>query len=328
MLSEGKYRSLSALKDESDFIKADMTLIFEFLFHNNSRRVDELNKDSLRGYMNDLEMFVSYLRSLTPICSLANVGYVELTGYDKWLKNRKVQGRVYSPVTVRRKLTMVRALLKFGFDFDFYDRDLSSYLKLPKIKHVRQERKLNKKEMQLLMDELKKKPLNRIIGSILLMMGLRISELCDARWGHIYEGINAGVFIKVIGKGDKERHLKMDPNVFQLILRYRAARGECIVIGKKPDEYLLTNSKGHKLIDRGVRDIIARAVKRADIEKKVSPHWFRHSTASYALIGGASIQQVKEMLGHTDIRTTQAYLHDIELEMGKSASDYIEGINI
>ncbi|MFB6367285.1 tyrosine-type recombinase/integrase [Paenibacillus elgii] len=331
-LEDGKYLSFAKLKNQDqDPALTDLSFIYFFLFKNTIRKSEALTGSSLKIYKQAIFEFLDFIYGRShsaaglPPCSLAEVGFIQLEGYQKFIKG-KMDASEYAPATARRKITIIRALLKYGVEFQFFDRDLSVYLRPPKLRMIRQERKLIKKEMALILEELRKKPMNRLIGAFLLMMGLRISELCFAKWGDLYEGNNGQIFMKVIGKGNKERHLRIDLTVFQLLLRYRSERGDCIIIGKEPDQWLITNSKRNQLNDRVVRKMIERAAVRAGVSKQISPHWFRHSAASYSLLGGANIIKVKDWLGHADIRTTQIYLHDIERENDTGPGEYMKDI--
>jgi integrase/recombinase XerD len=312
ILEDGKYLSFKKLKEEYVFLS--------FFLYENKYRKESLSENTEKVYLHDLKQFIEYLFSLS--IRLFDVGIVELDGYEKHIIEN------YASSTADRKLKLVRSLLRFGFATDYFERDMSHYVRLPKIKRVKQERKLNRKEMNKLLEEMKKKPLNRVVGGFLSLLGLRISELCNLVWGDIYEGTNGTVMLKVLGKGNKVRHLRVRPDLFGLLLQYRASKGMTIIIGRNSDEPLIVNSRGSRLNDRVVRYMVSRAAKRVKIEKEVSPHWFRHSAITFAAYDGAPLNQVRKMAGHADIRTTDIYFHDLEDEIQQSASEYISGLDI
>lgn len=313
ILIDGKYLSF---KDEKNDI-----FFLSFFVYGNKERKTKLSPSTEKLYLRDLKHFMNFLYREFQI-PLSEVGFIELGKYEERVNDD------FSPSTAYRKLKMIRSLLSFGHEVDFFERNMTKYIQLPKSKQTNQERKLNRKEMQLILDEMKNKPLNRVVGSFLIMMGLRISELCNASWGDIYEGTSGQTMIKVHGKGDKERRLKIRPDIFSLLLQYRATQNLSIIIGSNVEEPLIVNTRGKQLNDRVVRYMISRAAKRAGINKNVSPHWFRHSAITFALDDGAGIDEVRRMAGHSDIRTTQQYLHDLQEEKEKSASEYISGLNI
>jgi hypothetical protein len=132
LLIDDKYFTLRKIKDYPDFRKSDDAFIWLFLNENSTRKTEKLSEGSLNVYMRDINQFRDFLYS--PACPLSQVGMVELKSFDAWLKNNQ-----YASATVRRKITMIRSLLAYGFKFQFYPFDLSSYIRPPKVTAVRQE---------------------------------------------------------------------------------------------------------------------------------------------------------------------------------------------
>lgn len=142
---------------------------------------------------------------------------------------------------------------------------------------------------------------DRAILELLYSCGLRVSELCELRIGDLFFGEG---YIRVTGKGDKQRLVPISAMArerINLYLDYRKNRFR--------DEVLFLNNRGCKLTRVMIFTIIKQAAQRASIDKKISPHTFRHSFATHLLAGGASIRQVQEMLGHESIVTTEIYTH-------------------
>lgn len=323
LLEDGKYLSFASLRDTNDKLNADRRFINMFLYKNKLRRKDELSANSIRAYILDLAYFIEFIYSYVPRRHLLDIGYQELDDYETHLKEL-IKTKRFATSSARRKLTIVQSMLRYGAKFKFFEHDMSVYIQLPKLLLSRQKRMLTLNEVKAFQEEMiSKSLLLRVIGGMLLLCGLRISELCNAKWIDIFEGVNGQLLLRVTGKGNKERIIKMQAELFRHILTYRSQMKQTVRIGHDDGSYLIVNSKGNPLIDRGVREMVARAAKRANIEKKVSPHWLRHASATLALLGGANIKQVQEMLGHEDIRTTERYLHDISFSVGKSANDFI-----
>ncbi|MBQ5830501.1 MAG: tyrosine-type recombinase/integrase, partial [Alistipes sp.] len=137
---------------------------------------------------------------------------------------------------------------------------------------------------------------DRAILELLYSCGLRVSELCELRIGDLFFGEG---YIRVTGKGDKQRLVPISAMArerINLYLDYRKNRFR--------DEVLFLNNRGCKLTRVMIFTIIKQAAQRASIDKKISPHTFRHSFATHLLQGGASIRQVQELLGHENIVTT------------------------
>lgn len=143
---------------------------------------------------------------------------------------------------------------------------------------------------------------DRAILEVLYSCGLRVSELCDLKLGDLFfaEG-----YIRVIGKGNKQRLVPVSSIARSRIQLYMDVRQK----DKQKEEILFLNNRGKKLTRVMIFTIIKQAAQRAGIDKKISPHTFRHSFATHLLEGGANIRQVQELLGHENILTTEIYTH-------------------
>ena len=143
---------------------------------------------------------------------------------------------------------------------------------------------------------------DRAILEVLYSCGLRVSELCDLKLGDLFfaEG-----YIRVIGKGNKQRLVPVSSIARSRIQLYMDVRQK----DKQKEEILFLNNRGKKLTRVMIFTIIKQAAQRAGIDKKISPHTFRHSFATHMLEGGANIRQVQELLGHENILTTEIYTH-------------------
>lgn len=137
---------------------------------------------------------------------------------------------------------------------------------------------------------------------VLYSCGLRVSELTALRHADLFFGEG---YIRVIGKGDKQRLVPISAAAREKILRYIDERTPA----RSGEEVLFLNNRGRQLTRVMIFTIIRLAAQRAGIEKQISPHTFRHSFATHLLEGGASIRQVQEMLGHESILTTEIYTH-------------------
>ena len=142
---------------------------------------------------------------------------------------------------------------------------------------------------------------NRAILEVLYSCGLRVSELCELRIGDLFFGEG---YIRVTGKGDKQRLVPISAMARERIQLYLDERRS-----RYRDEILFLNNRGERLTRVMIFTIIKQAAQRASIDKKISPHTFRHSFATHLLQGGASIRQVQELLGHENIITTEIYTH-------------------
>ena len=147
---------------------------------------------------------------------------------------------------------------------------------------------------------------NRAIVETLYSTGVRVSELITLRVSHIYfdEG-----FIRVIGKGNKERLVPIGRIALKYIKLYMEEIRAPMSIKSTFLDYLFLNIRGKKLTRVMIFLIIQDLAKKANIATEVSPHVFRHSFATHLVEGGADLRAVQEMLGHSSITTTEIYTH-------------------
>ncbi len=136
--------------------------------------------------------------------------------------------------------------------------------------------------------------------------GLRVSELCGLRrsWLHFGEG-----FIRVVGKGDKERLVPIGPEAMRLIGIYMDEERVHLPRQAKADDIVFLNARGGPLSRMSVFNLVKKLAVAAGIRKTISPHTFRHSFATHLVEGGADLRAVQEMLGHASITTTEIYTH-------------------
>jgi len=136
--------------------------------------------------------------------------------------------------------------------------------------------------------------------------GLRVSELVNLKISCLYLDVG---FIRVIGKGDKERLVPIGEDAIKFIKIYKD--NIRVHIGIKPgqEDILFLNRRGHQLTRVMIFLILKELAKKAGITKSISPHTFRHSFATHLVEGGADLRAVQEMLGHESITTTEIYTH-------------------
>ncbi len=147
---------------------------------------------------------------------------------------------------------------------------------------------------------------NKAIIETLYSCGLRVSELVNVKLTDLFfdEG-----FVKVKGKGDKERLVPIGQKAIKEIQLYFPDRNILPKIEKNSENILFLNRRGRKLTREMIFTIVKKAAKDARITKTISPHTFRHSFATHLVEGGADIRVVQEMLGHESILTTEIYTH-------------------
>lgn len=157
---------------------------------------------------------------------------------------------------------------------------------------------------------------DRAILEVLYSCGVRVSELCDMKIGDLFFGEG---YIRIIGKGDKQRLVPVSGIARDRIQLYLETRET----GRKSEATLFLNNRGKRLTRVMIFTIIRQAALRAGIDKKISPHTFRHSFATHLLEGGAGIRQVQELLGHENILTTEIYTHLDSSHLRRTLEDHM-----
>jgi len=147
---------------------------------------------------------------------------------------------------------------------------------------------------------------NRAILETLYACGLRVSELTSLKISDLF--FDAG-FIKVSGKGDKERFVPIGGNTIKYINIYKNEVRIHTPIQPKAEDNLFLNRRGNPLTRAMIFTIIKQLAEKTGIQKKISPHTFRHSFATHLLENGADLRSIQQMLGHESITTTEIYTH-------------------
>ena len=147
---------------------------------------------------------------------------------------------------------------------------------------------------------------NRCILETLYSCGLRVSELITLKLSDLYfdEG-----FIRVVGKGDKQRLVPISPLTVKFINLYIDQIRVHLPIQKGFEDTLFLNRRGKQLTRAMIFTIVKQTAVKAGIKKKISPHTFRHSFATHLLENGADLRSIQQMLGHESIITTEIYMH-------------------
>ena len=210
--------------------------------------------------------------------------------------------------TIKLHAVALRILFRFLVQRKMLERDPTEFLGVPKIERYLPETLSEPEIAKLLAAAGGKTPLeirDRAILELLYASGLRVSELCGARLENL--DLEKG-FIRVIGKGNKQRLVPVGSGARKAIGRYLEA-GRPELVGKKTGGEVFLSVRGRKLTNQRIWQLVGALARRAGLAKEVHPHMLRHSFATHLLQGGADLRIIQEMLGHADISTTQLYTH-------------------
>lgn len=259
--------------------------------------------NTIVSYQNDLSRYIEFLK-IRGIAELKQVRPADILALVQTLRNID-----YAPTSMARNLSAIRMFHRFLVGENYTETDPTANISLPKLpKHLPDT--LSQFEIErILAQPNPNTPMglrDKAMLEMLYAAGLRVSELTTLRISDLF--LSDG-FIRVFGKGSKERLVPIGEQASDLVSTYvRIIRPSQIKQGKGADSLFL-NHRGKPLSRMGVWLILRGYVNQAGITKKVSPHTFRHSFATHLIEGGADLRAVQEMLGHADISSTQIYTH-------------------
>ena len=259
-----------------------------------------LSKHSIDAYRIDLLQFSDFLQA--DGCSgWASVSSNEL---NQWMQLLGV--RSLSAQTQSRKFTSVRTFAKFLFREGLLSSDFSELSQRPKLKQVLPDTLSIEQINKMLAAAHSNSELglrNYAIIELMYSGGLRVSELCQLKLEHIYyeEG-----FIRLFGKGSKERIVPLGAKAKQAVEQY-VVRSRPSLINEKSDSSLFISRLGRTISRKMIWTIIKSTAEKAQISSNIKPHSLRHSFATHLLEGGADLRSIQDLLGHSDISTTQIY---------------------
>ena len=257
---------------------------------------------TITAYTKDLNTFFFFLKTIEKN-KIDQIDYSVIREYLTWLYNKK-----YSKKTISRKISTLRSFFRFLLLNKIIDKNPMILISNPK-----EDKKLpvflHSNELEALLEIPNvKTPLgqrNKLIIELLYSTGIRVGELVNLK---INDFNLYNCTIKVMGKGNKERYVIFGKILKELLIEYMNETRLKLLKGKN-SEYLLINKNGNSLSARGVRLIIDEIVKKSSLEKKISPHIIRHTFATHMLTEGADLKIVQELLGHSNLSTTQIYTH-------------------
>lgn len=262
--------------------------------------VRKLSDNTVESYCRDIKQYIEYIESKN-IHSFKNTNKTTVITYLLYLQKN---GRATS--TISRSLASIRAFYQYLTSERILDRDPTVDLESPKV-----EKKLptilSGKEVELLLDQpdlnTAKGTRDKSVLELLYATGIRVSELVALDLDDI--NLELG-YLKCCKNNDKERIIPVGTIALEILGRYIRDVRPGLLRGK-PETALYVNYKGERLTRQGFWKIIKGYKNKAKINKDITPHTLRHSFAAHLIENGADLKSVQEMLGHSDISTTQVY---------------------
>lgn len=259
-----------------------------------------LAKNTLDSYRRDLRKFVGYLRR-NDIHTLDEVDRRLIMSFMEDLHNQH-----RAAATISRNLAAIRSFYSFLVQENLVKANPSTELDAPKIPK-RLPNVMTVSQVAALMEQPNSRTAagmrDKAMLELLYATGLRVSELVDLNLTDVNLGMG---YLRCLGKGSKERIVPMGKSAIEAVDTYlQKGRGKLI---RNPEEQaVFVNIHGGRLTRQGFWKILKKYVRQAGFQGDITPHTLRHSFATHLLENGADLRAVQEMLGHSDISTTQIY---------------------
>jgi integrase/recombinase XerD len=263
-----------------------------------------LSENSVEAYIHDIDKLTQFLSFSNPELTPDQVKLKHLEKFLQWISELGM-----TPSSQSRIISGLRNFYKYCQQEQISKTDPTALLETPKlVKHLPDV--LTFSEIESISNSIdvstNEGARNKAIIETLYSCGLRVSELVNLRLSCLYFDVG---YLRIIGKGDKERLVPVGGPAIKYINIYRQNIRVHISVIPGNEDIVFLNRRGRKLSRIMIFIIIKNIAKRAGITKTISPHTFRHSFATHLVEGGADLRAVQEMLGHESITTTEIYTH-------------------
>jgi integrase/recombinase XerD len=263
-----------------------------------------LSDHSVEAYLHDVEMLTQYLQSSGNPVNPGEVTLKELRQFLQWVTELGM-----TVTSQARIISGLRSFFRYCQLEQIAPKNPTELLQAPKSQRKLPE-VLSFAEIEAMIAAIDlSKPegtRNKAILETMYSCGLRVSELVNLKLSGLYPDLG---FVRVIGKGDKERLVPIGKDALHYIQLYVETTRRHLLIKKGEEDIIFLNRNGRRLSRVMIFYIIKDLALIAGITKNISPHTFRHSFATHLVEGGADLRAVQEMLGHESITTTEIYTH-------------------
>ncbi len=261
-----------------------------------------LSENTVLAYRKDVEKLQNYAEESNKSCT--DITYDDLNGFVAALYDIGLSARSQA-----RIVSGVKQFFEFLVLENYLTRNPAELLDPPKIgRKLPEVLSIEEIDQLIAAIDLSKNEghRNKAILETLYCCGLRVSELCDLKLSQLF--INEG-FMRVIGKGNKERLVPLAASVLNELTFYYSSMRNNMEIERGHEDFVFLNRRGKQLTRIMIFTIVKDLAEKAGIRKNISPHTFRHSFATHLLEGGANLRAIQDLLGHESILTTEIYTH-------------------
>jgi integrase/recombinase XerD len=263
-----------------------------------------LSENSVEAYLHDIEKLTAYFEQADIKMAPKEIVLKDLEGFLRWIAELGML-----PGSQARIVSGLKSFFRYCLLEQIINTDPTALLESPKLKRTLPDI-LSFEEIENIISQIDLSTpeggRNKAMLETLYSCGLRVTELVNLRISSLHLDVG---FVKVIGKGDKERLVPIGSDAVKYINIYKNDIRVHINLQPGNEDVLFLNRRGSKLSRVMVFLVIKEMTKKAGIKKTISPHTFRHSFATHLVEGGADLRAVQEMLGHESITTTEIYTH-------------------
>lgn len=253
-----------------------------------------LSPNSIEAYRRDVEFFLEYFSTKT---NLDEISRHDISKYIRFLKENN-----YAITSITRKISSIKSFFKWACTTNYAKNNPAQLIELPKRPKKLPKVMTLKDIEEILSHDLSK--LEAVILELLYSCGFRVSELVNLKMADI--NLNAR-YVLCFGKGSKERLVPIGEKAITKINEYLPERNFIIKKNKLDTKFLLLHENGRLVTRQDIYNLVH--FQGEIIHKNISPHTLRHSFATHLLENGADLRVVQELLGHSDVATTQLYTH-------------------
>ena len=263
-----------------------------------------LSGNSIDAYLGDIDKLTSYLQDQGDLKNPSELTLPDLQKFVHWVAELGMTASSQA-----RIISGIRTFYKYCLLEDITPVDPTTLLEAPKLTRALPDF-LTFEEIENIISQIDvstpEGTRNKSILETMYSCGLRVSEVVNLKLSQLYLDVG---FIRVLGKGNKERLVPIGDSAVKYINIYRSTIRVHQVIQPGEEDIVFLNRRGKRLSRVMIFLIIKDLAKKAGIKKNISPHTFRHSFATHLVEGGADLRAVQEMLGHESITTTEIYTH-------------------
>lgn len=260
---------------------------------------------TVTAYYNDIAQFSGYLNDL----GIEHFHLVKSSAIRLWVVHLVESG--CNPATIRRKISALNTFYKFQIRKGYCHTNPAKGLSLPKLsqrlpKYIEQDKLADLLSRSDVFSDDFQGLRDRLIIELLYVTGMRRQELVQLKWSDVN---SQSAQIKILGKGNKERLVPVSLNIIKLLEEYKSVLYSHFNETSLPDNIVISNN-GREAYPELIYQTVKKHLSLCSTQQKKSPHVLRHSFATHLSNNGAPLNDIKELLGHASLASTQVYTHN------------------